>query len=303
MFGKISQYIEQTLGLSIVTQEKMAVSIIIFVIIFLIRFVIITIIWRRTHDAKLRYRWRKITFYTSLFLGILLIGRIWIQGFQSLSTYLGLLSAGIAIALKDLVSSIAGWFYIIIRKPIAIGDRIQIGTHRGDVIDIRLFKFTIMEIGNWVEADQSTGRVIHLPNFLIHSEPLANYSRGFEYIWDEIPVVVTFESDWRKAKDILLDITNRCTEVVSEEAERKIKKASKKFMIYYSTLTPIVYTSLKDHGVMLTLRYLCEPRKRRGQSQVIWEEILIRFAAESDIDFAYPTQRYFDHQAEGKSKN
>ena len=76
-----------------------------------------------------------------------------------MSTFLGLLSAGVAIALKDPLVNLAGWGFIVWRKPFGIGDRIQLGDSRGDVIDQRIFMFTLMEIGNWVDAERSTGRV------------------------------------------------------------------------------------------------------------------------------------------------
>jgi small-conductance mechanosensitive channel len=63
-----------------------------------------------------------------------------------------------------------------------VGDRVQLGEYRGDVIDQRIFMFSLLEIGNWVDADQSTGRVIHLPNGKIFTEVLANYGQGFHYI-------------------------------------------------------------------------------------------------------------------------
>ncbi|NIP82375.1 MAG: mechanosensitive ion channel, partial [Gemmatimonadetes bacterium] len=87
-----------------------------------------------------------------------------------------------------------------------VGDRIQIGAHAGDVIDQRIFQFIVLEIGNWVDADQSTGRIIHIPNGLVFREPLANYTRGMQYIWNEIRVLVTFESNWKRAKQILDEI-------------------------------------------------------------------------------------------------
>lgn len=71
-------------------------------------------------------------------------------------------------------------------------------------------------------------------------------------------------------------------------------------MIFYKKLTPVVYTTVKDCGVMLTIRYLCAPRKRRGSEQEIWEDILDAFAAHDDIDFAYPTQRFYNNHTEGK---
>jgi len=129
---------------------------------------------------------------------------------------------------------------------------------------------------------------------------LANYSQGFQYIWNEIPVLVTFESDWRKAKQLLDEIAQKHGASLSGSAAHKLREAAKKFMIFYSKLTPKVYTTVKDSGVMLTIRYLCDPRKRRGSEQDIWEEILDAFAAHDDIDFAYPTQRFYHNAGEGK---
>lgn len=173
----------------------------------------------------------------------------------------------------------------------------------GDVIDTRIFEFTIMEIGNWVEADQSTSRIIHNPNGKVFTEALANYGKGFEYIWNEISVLVTFESNWERAKEILLKIGKKHTEHLSKSAERKVKEVSKRYMIFYSHLTPIVYTSVKESGILLTIRYLCGPRRRRISEHEIWEDIVEEFSRHDDIDFAYPTQRFYNYLLEKKSKN
>ncbi|RKY95964.1 MAG: mechanosensitive ion channel family protein, partial [Candidatus Hydrothermota bacterium] len=170
----------------------------------------------------------------------------------------------------------------------------------GDVIDIRIFEFSILEIGNWVNADQSTGRVIHVPNGLVMKQTLANYSQGLQYIWNEVPVLITFESDWKKAKEILFRIAEKHALHLSKAAEKRLKEAARKYMIYYTKLTPTVYTSVEDSGVLLTLRYLCEPRKRRDTEQAIWEDVLTEFSKCDDIDFAYPTQRFYDNILEGK---
>ena len=172
---------------------------------------------------------------------------------------------------------------------------IQMGDISGDVIDLRIFQFSIIEIGNWVDADQSTGRIIHIPNGFVFTKSQANYTAGFEYIWNEIPVLITFESDWKKTKQILTDAVNKHAIHFNEEAERQIKAAARKFLIFYKNLTPIVYTSVKDSGVMLTMRYLCNVRQRRGSEQEIWEEVLGQFAKHKDIDFAYPTRRFYNN--------
>ncbi|MGW8312033.1 MAG: mechanosensitive ion channel family protein [Desulfuromonadales bacterium] len=280
-------------------ESKVFYTLLALVIFWLIRRLLLTFLLR-DRDVQVQYRIRKTVAYITYPLAFLVIGRIWFAGFEAVSTYLGLLSAGLAIALQSPLVNLAGWAFILWRQPFKVGERIQIGSDRGDVIDQRIFMFSLMEIGNWVDADQSTGRVIHIPNGKIFNEVMANYSQGFQYIWNEIPVLVTFESDWRKAKQLLDEIAQRHGTSLSESAARKLREAAKKFMIFYNKLTPVVYTTVKDCGVMLTIRYLCDPRQRRGSEQAIWEDILDSFAAHDDIDFAYPTQRFYRNDSEGK---
>ena len=296
----LTSWFEKTLGFGPELQGKILTSIIIIFVLWLIRQIILRIYFRKKVDTRIQYRWRKSTVYIAFTIGFLLIGRIWFEGFSSLATFLGLLTAGLAISLKDPLVNLAGWMFIIWRKPFVVGDRIQFSNNSGDVIDIRIFQFTLMEIGNWVDAEQSTGRILHIPNGKVFSEIQANYTAGFNYIWNEIPVLVTFESNWKKAKDILLTIVNKYAEHLSKGAEERIKEASRKFMIFYTKLTPIVYTGVRDSGVMLTIRYICDPRKRRGSEEEIWEEILLQFSQCDDIDFAYPTQRFYNNLNEGK---
>jgi small-conductance mechanosensitive channel len=257
------------------------------------------IIRRQVRDARQRYSWGKGVSYATAFVGLFVVGRIWFVGFRSVATFLGIVAAGLVIALKEPVANMAGWFFLLWRRPFVIGDRIQIGDHAGDVIDRRLFQFSILEIGNWIDADQSTGRIIHVPNGRLFQDPLANFTRAFPYLWNEVSVVVTFESDWREAKRVLLDIAARHR--LGADRESAILGESQHYMIFYSTLAPTVYTRGTDHGVMLTIRYLCGARERRGTSQAIWEDVLDAFSASAAIDFAYPTQRFFSRSTEQRT--
>lgn len=142
-----------------------------------------------------------------------------------------MLSAGLAVALKDPIADIVGWAFILWRRPFEVGDRIQIGDQAGDVIDQRIFQFTLMEIGNWVDAEQSTGRILHLPNGLIFTDVLANYTKGSRFIWNEIPVLVTFESDWEKAKQLLKDIANEQDQKLDQDAEASFRAATRHYLI------------------------------------------------------------------------
>lgn len=294
----IRDSIQDNIGISPENQNKILYSLLIILVLSVIRFVILKIVWRLSEDPKSRYTWKRTVSFTVGFLMIILIGSVWIKAIGQLGAFLGLLTAGLAIALKDPLTNIAGWIFILARKPFNLGDRIQIGEQAGDVIDIRLFQFTLLEIGNWVNADQSTGRIVHIPNGTVFSQPQANYSAGFKFIWNELPVLVTFESNWHLAKVILQKIINEHAEALSMDAEKKIIEASKKYMIFYQYLTPTVYTSVEDSGILLTMRYICEPRKRRGSEHLIWEDVLKEFARHKDIEFAYPTQRFFTRPAE-----
>lgn len=273
----------------------------VILLLWLVRLIVLRVVVKRTESKRTHYKWRKNLTYITSSIGVLVIGQTWFAGIESLATFLGLLSAGIAIALKDPVTDLAAWLFIIWRRPFDVGDRIELGVSKGDVIDVRPFKFTILEIGNWVDADQSTGRVIHIPNHHVFTKQLANYTSDFEFIWNEVQVLVTFESDWKKAKEILTNIVNEVSKDVIEGAKKQIAKASKSYLIEYRYLTPIVYTNVKDSGINLTVRYLTDPRRRRGTSQIIWEQILDEYQKHDDIDFAYPTIRYYDNPKEGKS--
>ncbi len=290
----------QAHGLSPELQNKLLLTAITIVALWAVHRIVLGIAYRRVTDPWARYRWRKVVTYVTLAVAIIVVGRAWFAGMQSLVTFLGLLSAGLAIALKDPVANLAAWAYIMWRRPFEVGERIQIGSHAGDVIDLRLFQFTLNEIGNWVDADQSTGRIIHIPNGRVFTEPLANYDKGFKYIWNEVPVLVTFESDWKKAKDVLTRIAFKHAEHLTARAEQDLLAASRQYLINYTKLTPIVYTKATDSGVLLTIRYLIEPRKRRGTEHAIWEDILTEFKQYPDVDLAYHTVRGFKNTEEGK---
>ncbi len=283
----------EVLNISETLAQNLIYTLTAFLFLFLFRLLTVKVVNRKVEDDKRRYHIRKTITSVYTVILIVVIGSIWLQGMGSLGTFLGLASAGLAVALHDTIANMAGFFFISARKPFRVGDRIEIGSVQGDVIDIRLFQFSIVEVGNWVDADQSTGRIIHVPNSIALKEPLANSHIGFEYIWNEIPILITFESDWKKAKELLLAIGKENAEYLSQGAQTQIRRAARKYLIVAGKLTPTVYTTVKDSGVMLTIRYLVDPRQRRGTEQKIWEDILDAFAKEPQIDLAYPTVRYF----------
>jgi small-conductance mechanosensitive channel len=165
------------------------------------------------------------------------------------------------------------------------------GGVKGDVIDIRLFQTALLEIGNWVDDDQSTGRIVNIPNSAIFKKENYNYNKGFEFIWSEIKILVTFESDWKRAEEIMLTQAGRLVSGMEEVVKKKITAMTRRYMIHYDKLTPIVYVSIRDSGIELALRYLTEAKMRRTTHDALCRAMLDEFAKHERVQFAYPTYR------------
>jgi small-conductance mechanosensitive channel len=302
LLDRLESLLEAYLGISPQVTESLAGTLAAVLAYMVFRRLARRVVLKATTDTSLRFQLNKAIGYGLGIIAFLVALKIWVHEFTGIATYLGLLSAGVAIALQDPLANFAGWLYIIVRRPFAIGDRIQIATFMGDVVDIRPFRFVLLEIGNWVHAEQSTGRVIHVPNAMVFKNPVANYDEAFGYIWNELEVVVTSESDWRKAKEVLTRTVSEHAEKLTPDVAERIRLAADSLHIRFGKVTPVVWTSVVDNGVRLTARYLCKPRERRSSASGIWESILDAFAALPDVDFAYPTTRWFDHVREGTRK-
>ncbi|HEX8789877.1 MAG TPA: mechanosensitive ion channel domain-containing protein [Polyangiaceae bacterium] len=254
---------------------------------------------RTVDDGSTRLQANKAVGYGLWLLAIVVLVKTWLPGDGSgMATYLGLLSAGVAIALQAPVTNLVAWIYIVLRRPFGIGSRIQIGRLTGDVVDIRPFRFLVLEVGNWVRDEQSTGRVVRVPNSFVFSSTIANYDDAFGYVWNEIEVIVTAESNWRSAKTALEKILLEHAEKLAPDVTTRIRLASESMHIRLGKLTPVVWTSMVDSGVCLTMRYLCKPRERRSSQSVMLESVLDVVGAMPDVDLAYPTVRVLHRPGE-----
>jgi len=288
----VREWVSDLLGIELAVAERLTASMIAVFFVLIVRWIVMRTVTRRIDDSEIIFRTRKAVTYTSTVVIIAVVSWIWLEAFENIATFLGLVSAGLAIALADVFLNLAGWMYILLRHPFRIGDRIEIGGQAGDIIDIRVLRFSMLEIGNWVHADQSTGRIIHVPNGQLFRQSMANYTQGFPYIWHEIPVLVTFESDWERAEEMLNEILEPYA-MSGEEmgAEAEIRKASREYFIRYRELRPIVYASVQASGVMLAARLLVRAQQRRTVDTEIWKKVLQAIAAEPHVELAYPTQR------------
>ncbi|GAB6137088.1 mechanosensitive ion channel family protein [Halanaerobaculum tunisiense] len=278
---------------------KLILSLVVIISSYFLTLLIIRFINRQIDTLKRRHQARRSTYYLMTVITIIILLFIWLQQKISLTTYLGFLSAGLTLALHQVLLNIVGWLLLIFKRPFSLGDRIEWSETQGDVIDIGVFYTTLLEVGNRIAAEQSTGRLVQMPNANLFKEPVFNYTRGFGCIWNETEILITFESDWQKAREIMLEIVNQEKEEgVEDRAKKRVKEMSKNYMIKYSAFTPITYLDIESSGVQITLRYLTSVRQRRTVEDRIYERILVSFAQEPDIDLAYPTKRVYNRGEE-----
>jgi small-conductance mechanosensitive channel len=255
---------------------------------------------RRRRDHATRAFVVKTFDYVLCLLTIAVIVKFWWSAIN-LGTLLGLSAAGLVLSLKDLVVNFAGWLFILMRSPLSVGDRVQVGTGvAGDVVDIRLFMFSVLEIGNWIQGDQATGRVVHVPNGVVFREPIANYSRPLRHIWNELAVDISYESDWRRAQEILQGILERHAAKPDEGIVEQADEEEHRYQRFMHELEPRVWLSVTPYSVRLSLRYLCDPWERRTSAMAIWRDVLEAMENEPKIALAYPTQRFYDEAVEGR---
>ena len=251
-------------------------------------------------EQKFAYRkWiRYITAFMAIFWVVVLYS-IHMTGDTPLFLFIiSIFLAAVAISMRDVFSNFVGWLIINSSKGFRSGDRIKVGSVAGDVIDIGILRTLIAEIGDWVQADQSTGRLVTLPNSYVLHHEIVSYTYGHDFIWHEIRILVTFESNWAKAESIMLEIAQKDFEQKKEQIQERLKGVRRKFLLRYNFISPKVYTKIADSGVELSLRTMVRARRRRTLEDTHARDILKRFGAEPDIEFAYPTMRIF-RQGEG----
>ena len=243
-------------------------------IIVFITMVIRKLIKHRIADITNRYKYQKVIELLGILLTILIILMSFsLDSFKEYTVIIGLFTAGIAFTLQELILSIAGSFYIFALRVYKPGDRIEINNIRGDVIDINSMYTTIMEIGEWVSSDNYSGRIVKISNAFVFKGPIKNYSMDFPFVWDELNILITFESDISLAKHIILE---KSTALLSDYTQNSISKWQEMVARYYienAKLEPTLAISITDNWVAINLRYITDYKLRRATKDDLFLEI------------------------------
>jgi len=226
----------------------------------------------------------------SIFLvGSVVILLIWLGAGSDLTVAMGILGAGIAFASQEVIGSFAGYVNIVTGNLFRIGDRVRIGHVTGDVLDVSILRTTVMEIGEWVQADQYTGRLVTVANRFVFSDPVFNYTQHWPYLWDEITIPITYNSDWRRAGELMLEHGREYTAHLQAQAQAQLRSLGNTYPIREATVEPTLYLVMTDNWIEMTLRYVVEAQARRQVKAQLHHELLQHFESESGITVASAT--------------
>ncbi len=217
-----------------------------------------------------------------LALGIL---SIWITPETDVSTGVGLISAGLAFALQQVILSLAAYFVILRGDTFGVGDRITLGGVRGDVVRLGFLKTTIMEMGQppaissadpavWVNSRQYTGRLVTVTNGAIFEEPVYNYTRDFPYLWEEIVLPIGYDADRHRVEELLLAAAREHAVVDDPGAERALAHMQSRYALSDASLEPAVFWRITDNWLEMSLRFLVHARGVREVKDAISREVL-----------------------------
>lgn len=248
---------------------------------------------REVEDVNRRHALRKGARYTGGFV-VLLVAFLLVAGrVGQFATIIGLVGAGLAIALQDLGKSLAGWVFLTTRSGFGPGTRTEVDGIEGEVIDIGLLKTTVLEVGNLVHGRQSSGRLATVPNSKFLNEKSFFSPSYASYTWQEIRFLLTYESDWRRGVELLKEFARGEDRKIDEEVDEAFRELERRYAFKMGPRTPIVYVTAEDSGIQLTLRHLTHLRQRRGARDRITRSMIEAVEREPDLSFAYPTMRFY----------
>ena len=223
---------------------------------------------RGNQEKRVSFWGRQIVRLLGIVVVILGVLEIWHPDAKSAGGAIGLITAGIAVALQRVITSFAAYLIILRGKIFNVGDRITIGGVRGDVIALDFMQTTVLEIGEtpgeqgdapsvWITARQYTGRVIRVTNDKIFDSPVYNFTRIFPYLWEEMQLPISYKDNRGEAERILLEVGHKHTDDIAREAKPHIEKLVKEFRLAsIPEIEPHVYMRLTDNWVNFSMRFL-----------------------------------------------
>jgi len=231
-----------------------------------------TYISRKAHKEEnviqFMMTWKYVWTAIIIIMGIIgLSGSMKVVGISA-----GFMGMVLGWSLQAPVTGIAAWLMLILKRPFKIGDRVIIAGIIGDVTDVTLTHIVLNQVGGTVGGEERSGRAVLIPNAIMFGQVIMNYTLQQDYILDEVPVRITFDSDWEEAERILIEAAKKVTKVAIDKTKDE----------------PFIRAELFESGVLMRLRYKVEPPERQEISTYIVREIFREFGENPKVEFCYP---------------
>jgi small-conductance mechanosensitive channel len=233
--------------------------------------------FRYVQDVRRRYQFLLLRRFVVWFLIVMILAVAFASELGSLATFAGLLTAGIAVALQNVILSVAGYFFLIGKYGVRVGDRVQIAGVTGEVVDIGLVRLHLMELGEGGAAARPTGRVVVFSNATIFQANAGLFKQipGTKFGWHEIAVNVASQSDYHEAEKRVLEIVRRVIadyKDVLELQRRSMERAVSPLSIH--SLGPDSRLRIAPEGLEIVVRYPVEMDKAAEIDDRITRELL-----------------------------
>ena len=242
------------------------------ILYFLFRIAFEVVVAKRIRESKTRYSFRKTVSILYLVVSVAIMLRIWVEDAHMLTVSYGLVGAGIAVALQDFFKNFAGGIVLFVTG-----------------IDIRMLYTTLMEMKEWVAGDQATGRLSIIPNGMVLSSTINNYTKDNNFIWDELAIPITYDSDWKEAVTKILGIVKEGTGKIADQAEKEISGLGEKYYLFKRTVQPEIFFTLTDNWITFNIRYISDVKERRSLHNALTQMILSEIQRSGNIKMASTT--------------
>jgi len=272
------------------------VAIMIFVTIFL-SFIFKLIVGKTITDNQRHYMANKFINFTNLIVILLILLFSFLENVSYLVTVIGFASAGIAIAMKDLFMSLLGWTVIVFGGSFHVGDRIKVTREGqsfvGDIVDISFLRMTILEDITYTTLMENhrAGRIIFIPNNYVFTDVLANYTHEkIKTVWDEIDIVITFDSNFEKATRLVKEIVKKYSKGYTDISRKQLNMLRNQYSLKNINVEPRVYTFLEPYGIKIATWYMTNSYATLTLRSSISANIIQAIKEHDDIQIAYPTE-------------
>lgn len=207
---------------------------------------------RRIPEPEDLYTFRKIAGLAVVLVATGLLVAVWIQVAETFLLSLGLVGAGLMLALAPVITGVAGWVHIVTTKPYTVGDRVEVGGVKGDIVDVKLLHTLLLEVGD----NGPTGSVVQVPNRAVLDGKVVNDTRDFKFRWITIELPVSYGCDWRKARDLFRSILVEETGSATVHAKEVIRQLRGKYYLQKRDVAPVVSLSFDSNWILLKGRFV-----------------------------------------------